>query len=175
MFYYADMLESGKGVSQDMGKAVCLYKLAAEKGCLPAVGYVGFLIYHRNGVPQNQTTGLTVMTSVAEAGDSSSCLRLAQICKDHGKDAKAFEFYRRAAEKRHTLAIFHLARALEYGVGCAKDLGQAAHLYQTLITVRADDEAMVHLGVMKLAGHGIDTEVEGAGHSSDAPCRWDMR
>jgi TPR repeat protein len=161
MFHYADMLEFGKGVPPDMREAVRLYKLAAHRGYIPAMGYLGYLIFKGNGVAKNPESGIRILSGAAEAGDLASWMMLGDVMEELGQDAKAFACYMNVAQRGHPRGIFKIAVALERGKGCEPDAAQAAALYQKLIDAVSHTEAMVRLGEMRIDGRGGVTDVEG--------------
>jgi TPR repeat protein len=162
MFYYADMLEFGRGVPKNMEEAVKLFKLAAMKEHIPAVGYLGWLLYQGNGVPQDIEQGIKYLSVAAEWGDIGSMMRLGIACESKGKTQEAFALYYKAAERKHTAAILKVAKCYDEGIGVPKDQAAAAPLYQLLIEEANDAEAMTSLAVLKLSGNGVAKDRDGA-------------
>jgi TPR repeat protein len=150
MFFYADMLEYGKGVPMDMAAAVRLYELAAAKGNTQALGHLGWLAVEGKGVPQNVESGLESVKCAADAGDLNSMLRLAPIFGALGNQRDMFEFYAQAFLRGSQTATFMFARCLENGSGCPKQPSAAASIYQLLIDGYNNRDAMTALGILKI-------------------------
>jgi TPR repeat protein len=161
MFFYADMLEFGKGLTKNMNEAVRLYRLAAEKGHLAAIGYLGFLLFQGNGVRKDAENGLKLMAAAADQGDTASWLRLGAIFEATNNRTEAFKCYQKAAEKENIRGVLNLARCFEEGIGCTRNPGTAADLYQKLINQANDADSMFRLGQMKVSGKGVPQDVVG--------------
>jgi TPR repeat protein len=153
-------LEYGKGVPKDMAQAIRLYRLAAEKEYIPAIGYLGWLMFQGNGLPKDVENVLKVMAAAAMDGDMPSVLRLAAVIEAQGKTNDAFQLYKRAASEGHAGGVFKYARCMENGIGCSRDPSAAAVHYERLVNQADHEEAMVRLAVLRINGTGVRKDVE---------------
>jgi TPR repeat protein len=74
MFNFADMLEFGKGVPKDTAAAVKLYRLAAQKGHITAIAYMGVLQIRGVIVPKDFNSGKLLLLMLTEAGPRGRAL-----------------------------------------------------------------------------------------------------
>jgi TPR repeat protein len=160
MFYYADMLEFGKGVAKNMPEAVKLYRLAAQKGYAPAIGYLGWLLVEGDGVQKDVDSGVRLLLAAADEGDVQSMIKLGGLLEKQGSLDKAFTFYKMAAETGAVRGVFHYARCLDDGIGVRADPAQAATLYQKLVDQANDCNAMYCLAILKLQGKGVRKDID---------------
>ena len=159
MNFYAHMLEWGKGVTQDEKEAARLFKLAADKGHKPSIAWVAILMIRGKSLPKNVKTGLEAIQEVGERGCNLAYWYLAQEYESGiylKKDlAEAFRFYVKAADGGDVDMCLDVARCLKNGIGCAKDLKEAAKKYEALIEEDESRDAYRELGFMYLEGLGV--------------------
>lgn len=74
--------------------------------------------------------------------------------------AQAFE-YLKAAAQQDSLALTHLARCYEQGLGVVVDLSRALSLYQQAIAL-GEPEAYFHMGRLYAQGHGVVRNIDQA-------------
>jgi TPR repeat protein len=95
-FYY------GRGVAQDLTKAVKCFTKAAEKGNSAGMERLGLCFEFGRGVEKNLTTAVVWYTKAVEKGNSAAMSQLG-FCLQHGKGVekdlmKAVELYTKSAE-----------------------------------------------------------------------------
>jgi TPR repeat protein len=162
MFFYADMLEHGKGgLPKQMTMAVMLYALAASKGHAGAIGHLGYLAFQGEGVVRDIEGGIQMMQMAAEMGDIQSLMRMAEILEAAGNGPAALKYYLIVGASGYPAGLFHLSRCFELGIGCSPDPAKAAELYQLLIDQHNSADAMFRLGQLKVSGKGVQKDVEG--------------
>jgi TPR repeat protein len=160
MFFYAGMLEHGKGVRQDMAEAVKLYRRAAEKNHMPAVGHYGYLLAKGNGVRQNVQEGLRLLEYAGKNGNVASWIQMGILHEESNRLTEAFGCYQKAAEMGHGRDLLYYARCLAEGLGCSQNQKKAEELYQQILEETNDPEAMFRLGRLKVSRKGVRKDVE---------------
>ena len=158
MYFYADMLELGKGVKKNTAEAVRLYRLAANGGFTRSIGYLGVLYIHGEIVPQDIQRGVGMINRSISMGDKSGYLLLGREYES-GKYLKkdpqeAFRNYEQAGD----IGQRQVARCWRDGIGCAKDPKKAVAIYMLLIMLAEDRESMTSLGMMYLTGDGVNVD-----------------
>jgi TPR repeat protein len=159
---FAMKLEEGKGVPQDIPRALSLYKRLIVNDFPPSLGRYGWLLVSGADGHEDVDSGKEFLTMAASKGDANShfCLgRMAEQGIGEPKKKKnlkaAFAFYRRAADMGHSAAMMKCAEFLMDGIGCSKDHGAAVTLYQKLADQHRNPEAMFRLGNLMIAGKGV--------------------
>jgi TPR repeat protein len=151
MFYYADMLEHGKGVPIDIPQAITLYKLAAQKLHTRSVRRLALLMMEGKGVPREVEMGTDMLW------------RFAGQLEADGKKREAFDLYQTLSNQGYRACVLKCAECFENGIGCSKDPESSAALYQKLIDNDANDcEALVRLARLMAVGNGVKKDVKRA-------------
>lgn len=160
MYKLAVMYFKGWGLPQDNELASHWLLLSARKGNLDAIRDVG-LVYLSGNLPLDEHTVLDLLQSVAETGnaDAQNTLGLAyQAGRGFGQDdAKAVEWFRRAAQQKHPAAISNLASMYYFGSGIARDEAAAVRLF-TQAAELGNPEAEYVLGVMQAKGNPVSKD-----------------
>jgi hypothetical protein len=122
------------GVGMDKGKAVELYRRAADAGDALAIVKLGVCYEHGTGVAEDKVKAVDLYRRAADAGNTRAMVRLGE-CYEHGTGvaedkAEAVELYRRAADAGDTSAMNNLGLCYEYGDGIAEDKAEAVELYR---------------------------------------------
>ena len=162
IYYYADMLENGKGVKEDTKEALRLYTLAADKGHLPSIAYVAVLMIHGKIMEKNVQRGLAALKEAGKRGCTIAYLHLGKEYES-GKYLpknlpKALRKYQKAMLGGSTNGFLHYARCQKEGIGCEADPGAAANVYRLLISVDENRDAYRMLGLMYLVGDGVECD-----------------
>ncbi len=127
------MYELGKGVSQDVGKSVVLYRQAADMGDLNAQYNLAVSYDAGSGIPQNYREAVKWYQRAAEQGASFAQFNLA-IMYEQGRGAhknykKAAHWYNKAAKQGYREAQNNLGYLYESGQGVEKNLVAAYVLF----------------------------------------------
>ena len=119
--FLASLYYQGQGVTQDLTKAVALFKEAAEAAYPPSLANLALMYASGDGVEQDVQQALVFGRQAAEAGDGQSQFNLAQAYRRGVDIAQDFEqaayWYRTAAESGS------LSAQNEYGLLYAQGQG----------------------------------------------------
>ncbi len=160
---YAEAEEKGEGYE----KAVEYFKKAAEAGNAVGQYHLGFAYMQGVGVDTNMEEAYQWLSLSAEQGntDAEFCVGyMLELGIGTGEEAnynKAFEFYKRAAEKDHPTALCFLGDFYYYGIGCEEDIEKAVQYY----TASAEKESPLGqycLGYLYEMGNGVEQDINKA-------------
>jgi TPR repeat protein/serine/threonine protein kinase len=159
MFFYADMLEDGKGVEKNIPEALKLYRLAASHGHSQSAGYYGFLLVKGEIVKRDVPHGLELIQAQASMGDYTAFMHLGRLYEEGWgvpKDlSKAFESYKKASDNGLANGRFQYARCLKDGIGCRADLPAAYQLFKDTAEKFNHSRAHLMVGLMLIKGEGV--------------------
>lgn len=148
---YREAMELESKTPPDTTAAVKLYKLSAETGYVPAMRYLGFLLYGGKGSTHNAEQGIAWLKKAAEKGDAASWENLGWIYR-HGaenekSDRLAFEAFTQAAMTGRPESAFELAMMVEKGEGTECDTLSAIRYYEKALqgNHRSADAALAGL------------------------------
>jgi TPR repeat protein len=117
-------------------------------------------------VDRDIEAGRNFLLTAASLGDSDSEVWLGQLAAEGGADRRgrkqadvAFQHFQKAALAGNRAGRLKYAECLLEGVGCRRDAGTAAALYERMIGEGEDTEAMVRFGKMLMSGKGVDRNV----------------
>ena len=129
---FASDLEDGVRFQarKDYAKAVGAFQKAAANGNVEAQRRLGFMVYHGEGVKQDNKRAVALFEQAAEAGDSESAANLGKMY-EYGMsveqdDTHATMWYRKAAELGDRHAQFDASVMYYKGQGVARDRVEAA-------------------------------------------------
>ncbi len=139
----------------DSAAAVGLYKQSAETGFLPAMRYLGFLLYNGKGTPRDAAQGIGWLKKAAEKGDAASWENLGWIYR-HGNersDSLAFEAFTKAAVSGRPQSAFELAQMIENGIATAPDTLLAISYFEQALRggIQEADQALAELTDWRLS------------------------
>lgn len=97
---------------------------------------------------------MATLTRQAQNGDADAQLDLAYEYYDQGNDAKAFEWFTKAAGQGHAEAQFNLGLMYEQGYGVRQDYQKAVEWY-TKAAHQGVAQAQYNLGFKYYYGHGV--------------------
>lgn len=131
----------GRGVKQDLAKALKWYRRAAEDGDAVAQVQLGGFYYRGQGVAQNSAEAVRWWLKAAEQGDARTQFFLGWIhanglgVETNRTEAerwfqRAAERYRRAAEEGHPYSQFMMAQMCDNGWGLKRDRSEAGRWYR---------------------------------------------
>ena len=132
-FKYAQLLEKGESVKQDLKKAVELYKAASEQGVIEANYNLGLMLRKGLGVKKKSAKAAARRFAVAaEAGHADAQCRLARMY-DAGvgvpfDKARAIELFKSASENGNAQAQVVVGKLYKDGIYMAQDIPKALQL-----------------------------------------------
>ncbi len=131
-FLLGFMFEQGKGVARDPAQAARWYEKSAEQGVLAAklnLGLLHFRKVHSGEEGGDIKAAIKWFQSADREADAKSAFYLGEIHRRGlgGKkdEAKAFNYYRKAAERDLPMGCNRAGVALAEGMGTEKDPGKA--------------------------------------------------
>ena len=153
--------ETGRGVPQDFGAAVALYRQAAERGNARGQGNLGAMYFNGTGVERDDNVALAWFRRAADQGDARGQNGLGVIY-DTGRgvernDAAAIRWYRRAADQEYARAQANLGLMYHDGRGLSQDYKKAVQWFR-----RAADQGnsygQANLAWMYENGRGVQRD-----------------
>ncbi|MBQ4268317.1 MAG: sel1 repeat family protein [Clostridia bacterium] len=144
----------GKGVKQDLSKAVKYFLEAAKQGYAPAQRRLGYCYSNGYGVEKNHGLAVKWYTLAAEQGNADAQCDLG-VCYHNGENVirdytKAFWWYFRSAEQGCAHAQYLLGLCYYYGEGTPKSFTQAKK-WLTLAAKQGHEEAKIRLQTLKFS------------------------
>lgn len=153
MLFLARAYYNGTTVTKNDAEALKWYQKAANKGDLKAKAAYGKMLYYGIGTNPDKSTAATYLEQAAQAGDTGAMTLYGLLCEDLLKTDQAKEWYQKAAEAQHPVALRQLGKLYATGRAVTKDDKKALELYQQAATAN-DAEAMNLLAGMYLEGIG---------------------
>jgi TPR repeat protein len=141
-YYYADALRCGLGVIVDIPKAMGYYKRAADGGVKEAMYYYGLLCRKDNEAESDKYLH-TAMIHKCKAAQRW----FGQQEQRKGNDAKAFPYFRQAAEQGDVESQYLYGEMLRDGRGTPKNL-QEAERYLRLAAAHDHGAALFALSML---------------------------
>ena len=143
---------------RDYGRAMTLYRQAADEGNAAAMSGIGSLYEHGHGVARDYGKAFDWYRQAAEKGHAAAMYNLG-VMYAHGKGVernmpRAIEWYRRCADLGDADAMNNLGVIYEAGQGIAQSLGGAAKWYRQAAG-KGHAEAMANLGRLYESGRGL--------------------
>ncbi|MDQ6974560.1 MAG: tetratricopeptide repeat protein, partial [Mariprofundaceae bacterium] len=156
----------GRGVHQDIAKAMQYYQRAINHGSVDATYNLAMLEYHGDhGLPLDIHHAVELLTSLAKRGDAESQNMLASIqYKGVGVDVNiqsARYWYQKSAEQDYAIAQFNLGNMYRSGIGIPQSDKHAVQWYQRAST-QGYAPAQNSLAYMYLHGRGVRKNVKKA-------------
>ncbi|KAH3764803.1 sel1 repeat family protein [Pelomyxa schiedti] len=153
------------GVGKDMGKAVSIYKQAADAGDATATYNLGMCYFEGDGVERDMRKAVTLFQRAADAGKTTAMCNLG-VCYQKGTGVdmdihKAVSLFQRAADAGDARAMCNLAVLYHCGTGVARDTGKAISLLQLAVDA-CDATAMSNLAVCYEQGRGVNRDIDKA-------------
>lgn len=165
--------------AEGSSKAVECYQLAAEAGLAGAQCALGRLYKDGGFLPRDPLKSQHWYARAADQGWPEALLALSQLL-DSDTAALTFDYCRRAAEGGDAQAMLALAKKLEQGKGCARDLYKAFHWYEKA-ALAGITEAACSVGVALYKGTGVAKDLEAAviwltkaAEDGDARAQWSL-
>ena len=129
----AELLAKGDGVPQDLEQAMEWYRRAAKQDDECAWYNLGW--YHEQAGELDQA--LECLLRADELGDSSACWALGRFYETgtavERDPERAFEYYRKGAEREDLNSMCRLARCHALGLGTRQDREKAAKLAREIL------------------------------------------
>jgi len=156
--------ESGRGVGRNEALAIRWYSEAAKQGHAPALSSLGYLDLKQRKFEQAFES---LQKAALEFHDAEAFYHLAQMYH-HGlfvpkNDPIAVEYYSKAAEQSHPLALLELGHSYFSGRGVVhRDFDRAFQYYKESAIKGEISEAENCLGLMLEEGVGTRQDVEEA-------------
>ncbi|KAJ1629786.1 hypothetical protein T492DRAFT_907374 [Pavlovales sp. CCMP2436] len=155
-------LSEGKGVAKDLGEAVRLYALAADKGHLGAQNNLATCFLLGEGVPQDYAKAAHNFILAADQGMAVAQFNAGQSYHlGRGRpqdDAKAARYFRLAADQGMADGQYLYASCLHHDWGIPEDDTQAARYFR-LAADQSHVKAQFRLSVCLLVGVGVPQHV----------------
>lgn len=157
-FNLAAMYRLGKGAPIDCAAALDLYKKAAAQGDADSLFDLGGMYYTGAGVQKDEAAARTYFRGAADKGHLEACynliamgapleaahVQMLQEAADHGQvlslfalgvlyqnTAKAFPYFKAAADRGHPESAMYAAACYASGTGCPRDIAAAFHYFTT--------------------------------------------
>jgi localization factor PodJL len=144
LFDTATRLAEARGVPQDLGRAIALFRRAAESGLAPAQFRLGNIYEKGVGVSQDRALARTWYERAAAAGNVQAMHNLGVLHAEgaEGKPdyAGAVRWFKEAAEYGVRDSQYNLAVLLARGVGTRQDLTQSYQWF-ALAAAQGDEDA----------------------------------
>ena len=151
--------ETGRGVPQDFGAAVALYRQAAERGNARGQGNLGAMYANGTGVERDDDAALVWFRRAADQGDARGQNGLGVMYRA-GRgvaqdDTEAVLWFRLSAEQGYFRGQTNLGRMYASGRGVRQDDAEAVRWYRRAAE-QGDAVAQNNLGVMYGTGRGVE-------------------
>ena len=164
----AQRYDTGLGAAQDRAKALELYRLAAEQGCVMAQTHLGWKYAFGHAVDRDDGKALRWFRRAADRGYSTAQYALAfmhrfgrGVAKD---DAEAVRLYRLAAENGDRSARVALGYLYANGECVARDDSEALRHYR-IAAGKGDRQAQFEVGyALEVGLMGLDKDPAAAFH-----------
>ena len=159
----AERLEKGKGMKQDVKKALELFQRASQIGDADSMKGLGMLYLNGEILPRDQKKAIELLKHASDLGCTSASFNLG-VCYDKGEGTepdkeRAFELYRRASHVS-TDAQFNLSLFYQNGE-VSPDKKKAFELLHQASEL-GDSHAMVNLADCYLNGEGVTQDANKA-------------
>ena len=149
----------------DSAGALLLYNQSAQAGYVPAMRYLGYLLYEGKATPRDATQGIEWLKKAADKGDAASWENLGWIYR-HGSETErsdilALEAFNRGAQAGRPHSAFELAQMAERGEGAEADTLAAIRYYELALRggVKEADNALADLTDWRIARLGPDSSL----------------
>lgn len=157
-FELAERYRLGRGVAQDYGKAVALYRQSADQGEADAQYQLGLMYGEGESVTQSHARAVELFRAAAVQGHAEAQHALAQSY-DKGQGvaadaAIAVEWYRLSAQQGNAWAQLALGNHYRIGKGIARDLTRSIGWYRKAAK-QGNSWAQFELGNSYRYGKGI--------------------
>lgn len=132
MYMTGVCLETGKGCSKDLQKALEWYGKAARGGLAAAQYNLGTMYYNGNGTAKSVELAEKWFREADIKGYTKAAAALGHLYyhKAEPEYRKAFEYFSRAAEGGDAMALFYLGECHLYGNGTDEDISAALEAYR---------------------------------------------
>ena len=155
----ADMLMDGRGVEQNITKAIALYEKAVSQGDKLAGEILGDMYFHGNNVSQSVENAAKWYS---QSDTPTAFNKLALIHYNGDNKPEAAKCFQESGKEGHIDSKFAFAVMLDKGDGIEINKKQAAIEYKELADV-GHISSQYNLGMLKLKGQGLETnKVEAA-------------
>ena len=163
------LFSNGRGLPQDIPKAVALYEKAANGGLPEAQFNIGNAYYCGRGVPENHVTAANWFRKAAEAGDEDGMLNYANaFYKGEGVKQDlptAVEWWKKSAALNSHSAQYYLGFMYHKGRGIQENQFMAAYWWKKAIEQEDGEhigESQCRLGLLYFTGEGVPKDCEKA-------------
>ncbi len=133
-FELAERYRTGHGVAQDYGKAVALYRQAADLGSIDAQYQLAVMYVEGEGLAKNPARAVPLFRAAAVKGHAVAQYRLARIYEKGevvaADAAIAVEWYRLSARQGNAWAQLALGNHYRIGKGIERDLTRSIVWYR---------------------------------------------
>ena len=153
--------ETGRGVPQDFGAAVTLYRQAAERGDARGQGNLGAMYANGTGVERDDNTALVWFRRAADQGDARGQNGLGVmyragrgVAQDY---AEAVRWFRRSAAQGYPRGQSNLGAMYGTGRGVERDDAEAVRWYRRAAE-QGEVFAQYNLGWMYENGRGLQRD-----------------
>lgn len=136
-------------------------KKAADQGYEPALDDLAFNYEEGIGTSKNLGKAANCYKLLAEKGDVSSMLHLAEIYSQLGKGRQAFGWYKKAAEQNDEFAMFNIGDCCFEGFGVKQDYQEALSWFRKAAEL-GSNTAKFRIGKMYEEGRGVKQDYEKA-------------
>lgn len=106
LYLLGDACEHGRGLKEDLPRAVELYRFCVEENFVPAKMKLGILYLEGRGVERDLAKAAELLLPAAEAGYAEAEYALSRAYREQGKTTPAVNWLERAMKKKYPPAIF---------------------------------------------------------------------
>lgn len=145
----AAMYELGTGVEADLGIAARWYLASAESGVADSQLKIGLLLWEGDGVGQDRESAQYWIREAAMAGDTDAQFVAGAISLEDDR-AAALAWWRRAADRDHVQAMYHLAEQLAEASPSAEDLAAAERYAESAVRAGHAEADALHRRILTL-------------------------
>ncbi len=151
---------AGKGVPQDIARAVEWYRKAGEQGVAAAQYNLGVMYANGQGIAPDPQEAAQWFLRAADQGVTNAALGLGNVYyeSDLQNYTEAAKWYRKAAEEGFASAAFSLGVMYDLGRGVPQDYTEALKWYRQAAE-QGYAPAMVNLGVLYYNAQGVKRDL----------------
>jgi len=169
-FSLAQIYKRGIGVPKDDRKAFDFMKKAADAGHLDALYSLGIMLLDNFLGEGNFSEGIRYISQAASQNYGPALSTLGMFLRDgidhFGKKiepdyAKAFEFFKKAAELKSFNGMYNLAQFYKSGLAGEKNPAKAKKLFDTILASE-DEDSYLYKALMYENGAGVDKDLNKA-------------
>lgn len=147
-----DLYWDGRAVAPDLNRAFHFYDRAAKAGSIEGKLRVGEMMARGQGVPRDIEGGLAFIGQLADAGNAEALVLLGDLHRPSEQGvvvadpAKAFGYYRRAADTGSDTGKLRVGEMVAIGQGTTQDVEAAVAIIEEVVSRSRNPAGLVLLG-----------------------------